>query len=50
VADNNLDGIDFDWEDNTAMNNGLGEDWLIKCTKKAREILPKGDYLLTHAP
>jgi len=25
VLANNLDGIDLDWEDNSAMNNGLGE-------------------------
>lgn len=32
------------------MNKGKGEDWLIKCTKTIRDILPKGDYILTHAP
>lgn len=36
VIDNNLDGVDLDYEDNAAMENGTGEDWLIKCTKKLR--------------
>tara|TARA_B110000503_G_C7085235_1_gene386979 strand:+ start:509 stop:676 length:168 start_codon:yes stop_codon:yes gene_type:complete len=29
VLDNNLDGVDLDYEDNAAMENGTGEDWLI---------------------
>lgn len=32
------------------MNKGLGEQWLITCTKAIRQILPKGQYILTHAP
>ena len=45
-----LDGLDFDWEDNGAMDAGTGEEWLIECTKAARTILPVGKYLITHAP
>lgn len=50
VKDNGLDGIDLDWEDNAAMENGTGEQWLITCVKAIRKVLPVGDYLLTHAP
>ena len=50
VKDNDLDGLDFDWEDNGAMDAGTGEEWLIECTKAARTILPVGKYLITHAP
>ena len=50
VKENNLDGLDLDYEDNEAMNKGRAEDWLIQCTKTIRQILPKGEYLLTHAP
>ena len=36
VIENNLDGVDLDYEDNAAMENGTGEDWIIKCTYKLR--------------
>jgi hypothetical protein len=36
VINNNLDGVDLDWEDNDAMENGTGEKWLIDCTIKLR--------------
>ena len=32
------------------MEEGTGEAWLITCTKTIRKILPKGKYILTHAP
>lgn len=48
VKNNNLDGADIDWEDNTAMNKGTGEQWLIKFTLAVREIIP--DLVLSHAP
>lgn len=32
VNSNNLDGVDIDYEDNSAMNAGLGESWLISFT------------------
>ncbi len=50
VKENKLDGVDLDWEDNGAMEAGTGEAWLIACTKAIREVLPVGEYLLTHAP
>lgn len=36
VKNNNLDGVDIDWEDNAAMEAGKGEDWLISFSKKLR--------------
>ncbi|KAI0630238.1 glycoside hydrolase superfamily [Trametes polyzona] len=52
VLDNQLDGIDVDYEDLAAMNarDGRAEEWLVTFTKTLREKLPKGHYLLTHAP
>ena len=32
------------------MNEGRAEDWLIKCTKALRKLLPVGKYLVSHAP
>lgn len=48
VLTNNLDGADIDYEDNNAMNNGLGLDWLVSFTKTLRSVLP--GYIITHAP
>jgi hypothetical protein len=48
VLNNNLDGADIDYEDNTAMNNGIGEAWLIAFTRQLRSIIP--GYIITHAP
>ena len=48
VLDNNFDGADVDWEDNTAMNRGTGEEWLITFTKALRETIP--DKIITHSP
>lgn len=42
VKNNNLDGIDLDYEDNDAMNRGTGEDWVIRCTRAIRNVLPSG--------
>jgi hypothetical protein len=36
VLDNNLDGADADWEDNGALEQGIGEQWLIDFTKAVR--------------
>lgn len=46
-----LDGIDVDYEDTTAMNakDGKAEEWVITFTKALREKLPQGKYTLTHA-
>jgi len=51
VKDNNLDGVDLDWEDNDAMNQGKGEAWLVAITKTLRSLLPKDQgYIISHAP
>jgi len=51
VIDNQLDGVDLDYEDNSAMNSGAGVNWIINCTTTLRALLPaeKG-YIITHAP
>jgi chitinase len=48
VVDNNLDGVDIDWEDNAAMEAGTGEAWLISFQLKLRELLPH--HIIAHAP
>jgi len=40
----------MDWEDDEAMDRGIGEQWIITCTKAIRQVLPQGLYLHTHAP
>jgi chitinase len=51
VKQNNLDGVDLDWEDNSAMEAGTGEQWLITITKTLRNLLPKSQgYIISHAP
>lgn len=51
VLQNNLDGVDLDWEDNDAMDAGTGEAWLITCMQHLRTLLPASEgYLITHAP
>jgi chitinase len=51
ILDNNLDGVDIDYEDTAGFSaNGGGEQWLITCTQTLRQSLPQGQYLLTHAP
>jgi len=46
---NQLDGVDLDWEDNNAMDSGTGEQWLITCTNKLRDLLGS-NYIISHAP
>ncbi|KAI1792629.1 glycoside hydrolase [Ganoderma leucocontextum] len=52
VKSNGLDGIDVDYEDLQAMNKGDGaaEKWVSTFTQTLRKTLPKGQYILTHAP
>ncbi|CDO75671.1 Glycoside Hydrolase Family 18 protein [Trametes cinnabarina] len=52
VLDNELDGVDVDYEDLNAMDaqDGKAEKWLVTFTETLRHKLPKGHYLLTHAP
>jgi chitinase len=51
VKQNQLDGVDLDWEDNAAMEAGKGEAWLVSITKTLRNLLPKSQgYIISHAP
>ena len=52
VTTNQLDGIDVDYEDLAAMNKGDGsaEKWVGTFTQTLRAALPKGQFILTHAP
>ncbi|KAJ7765494.1 glycoside hydrolase family 18 protein [Mycena maculata] len=52
VRQYDLDGIDVDYEDFTAVNKGDGkaEAWIINFTTRLRSLLPQGQYILTHAP
>lgn len=52
VKDLGLQGIDVDYEDMAAINkaNGKAEQWLITYTQTLRNLLPAGQYFITHAP
>lgn len=52
VTANQLDGIDVDYEDLTAMNKGDGaaEAWVTTFTQTLRQTLPQGQFILSHAP
>jgi hypothetical protein len=52
VKEYDVDGIDVDYEDETAMNKGDGsaENWIIEFNNALRSELPQGQYILTHAP
>ncbi|TBU27275.1 glycoside hydrolase family 18 protein [Dichomitus squalens] len=47
-----LDGVDVDYEDFDAMDKGDGsaESWLATFSTQIRTQLPKGQYILSHAP
>jgi chitinase len=49
VITNQLDGVDIDYEDNNAMNQGIGEQWLITLTTTLRSALGTS-RLISHAP
>ena len=48
VQTNQLDGVDLDYEDNTAMDSGVGVSWVINCTSTLASLLPGA--IITHAP
>ena len=51
VIDNQLDGVDVDYEDNSAMNYGEGVNWVIDFTNELRTLLPSSQgYIITQAP
>ncbi|KAL1943057.1 hypothetical protein VTO73DRAFT_4728 [Trametes versicolor] len=47
-----LDGIDVDYEDFNAMDasDGKAEAWIASFTQQLRTQLPKGQFILSHAP
>lgn len=47
VLSNNLDGVDIHYKDNTALNAGLAEQWLITFSKTLRNTLPF--HLISHS-
>ena len=49
VKQNNLDGVDIDYEDSGAFIAGTAEPWLITFTQELRNQLPS-PYLISHAP
>ncbi|KAJ3011826.1 UNVERIFIED_CONTAM: hypothetical protein HDU68_001495 [Siphonaria sp. JEL0065] len=44
-----FDGADIDYEDNEGMKIG-GEAWLVTFTQQLRELLPRPQYIISHAP
>ncbi|THU85726.1 glycoside hydrolase family 18 protein [Dendrothele bispora CBS 962.96] len=50
VKENNLDGVDVDYEGFSAMIAGTGEKWVISFQKQLRSILPSPQYLICHTP
>ena len=40
VKSNGLDGVDVSYQDNTAFNNAIAENWLISFTNTLRNQLP----------
>ncbi len=51
VLDNDLDGIDVDYEELQLVlaKPGAGETWVSKFTQTLRTHLPKGQFILSHA-
>lgn len=45
-----LDGVDVDYEDFQAMDDGTAVQWLVTFTNALRAQLPAGQYIITHAP
>ncbi|KAN0078084.1 carbohydrate-binding module family 5 protein [Tylopilus felleus] len=50
VVQYGLNGIDVAYEDSAAFEGGTAENWLTTLTQQLRAKLPKGQYILTHAP
>jgi hypothetical protein len=47
VKNNSLDGVDVNYQDNIAFNNGIAESWLISFTNTLRKLLPF--HLISHS-
>ncbi|KAH9840270.1 glycoside hydrolase superfamily [Rhodofomes roseus] len=50
VKQYDVDGIDVDYEDFDAFNDGSAIAWLETFTSALRAQLPAGQYIITHAP
>ena len=54
VINNQLDGVDIDYEDNAAMEAGTAVPWLIELTESMlqtfREEEPNREFIISHAP
>ncbi len=52
VMDNQLDGVDLDYEDNAAMENGTAVPWLVEMTSAMlKKFKASGKrYIILHAP
>ncbi|MBE0370516.1 glycosyl hydrolase family 18 protein [Pseudoalteromonas aurantia] len=53
VKNNQLDGVDIDYEDTAAFTGQAGYDgaqFLISLTQELRKRLPSPDYIISHAP
>ena len=52
VIDNNLDGVDLDYEDNDAMESGTAYQWLVDFTNAMLSKLDETGkrYVISHAP
>ncbi|KDN50379.1 glycoside hydrolase family 18 protein [Tilletiaria anomala UBC 951] len=50
VIDNNLDGVDIDYEEEDLFDHGKALPWLIALQRHLRQQLPRPQYIITHAP
>ena len=48
VKDTKLDGVDVYFTDQKAFVEGIAEEWLIKFTRKLRDLLPL--HIISHSP
>ena len=48
TSNNLFDGVDIDWEDSKALENGIGEEWLVTLTRTLKYLLP--GKIITHSP
>ena len=54
VINNQLDGVDLDYEDNAAMEAGTAVPWLVKLTESMLQTFsvkaPNSKFIISHAP
>lgn len=49
VMEYNLDGVDIDYEDMSAMNSAQAVSWIVELQMELRNLLPS-PYIISHAP